>query len=675
MSNTPRLLLVEDSEHDALLILAELRRCGFEPLTTRVENAEEFQRALTAATWDLILADYNLPSFSGLEALDIFQRSGRDIPFLLVSGTVGEEVAVTAMRAGANDYVLKDNLTRLGPAVTRELRDCEVRRGRREDHQRLVASERRFTTIFKNSPVAIVITEVDDGTIIDLNAAALVMTGLKRDEIIGRSMVELGAWLDAEEGTELVQAALAAGPGHAIERPIRTPTRGTLTVLASFSLIELDGVSRLLVMMQDITDRKAAEEDRRELEMQLRQAQKMEAIGTLAGGIAHDFNNILTAIFGYVQLAELEIPPTHPARAYLEGIMRGSERARDLVSQIVTFSRRREQQRTIARLGPVVHDALRLLRASLPATIEFRTEIDLETPPVLCDATQLHQIVMNLGANAAYAMRPRGGVLTVSLNEAEPDSAVVASHPQLGRRRPVCLTISDTGMGMDSVTRDRIFEPFFTTKPVGEGSGLGLAVVHGIVQTHEGAIVCASEPGAGTTFRIYFPPVDIDGIEAPLASAELPQGQGERVLLVDDEEAVVAIASRMLERLGYRPTVFSDSRVALEQLLCTPEAFDVVLTDLTMAGVTGVDLAREARGVRPKLPVIITTGFMNARDIDSARVLGVQLFLEKPFVLSALADCMHQALHPPAPVNSRNPFNGSRSPFVNGSRSPLLATR
>lgn len=524
MSNpaaTPlRLLLADDSAHDAELILEELRGAGFAPRMTRVQCAADFEHALRQGAWDVVLADFNMPEFGGLEALKIHQGVADDVPFLLVSGTIGEEVAVSAMIAGARDYVLKDNLTRLGPAVRRELRE--------------------------------------------------------------------------------------------------------------------------------ISERKAAEENRRALEAQLRQAQKMEAVGTLAGGIAHDFNNILTAIFGYVQLAELELQPDHPARAHLAGVLRGSERARDLIRQILTFSRRREQQRAIVRPEPIVREALRLLRASLPATIEFDLDLDVDAPAVLCDSTQLHQVIMNLGTNAAHAMRERGGRLTVTLREMEPGPAVAHSHRQFSRRSPVCLTVSDTGVGMDAATRDRMFEPFFTTKSTGTGTGLGLAVVHGIVQDHDGAIVCDSTPGAGTTFRIYLPTVDVEGLQAIEVPSDLPRGQGERVLVIDDEESVVTIAARMLNSLGYQPVTFIDSQAALESLLAAPGDFEVVLSDLTMSRVTGVDLAREALALRPDLPIVITTGFMNSRDVETARSLGVTRFLEKPFTLASVAECLHQAVDPAA---------------------------
>jgi PAS domain S-box-containing protein len=516
-------------------------------------------------------------------------------------------------------------------------------------------NEERYRLLVENSHD--LVAEIDP-------AGRLLYSSPNYADVTGYATIELGGTLLFDlvhpEDHALVGMHLEGGAQHTRSRYRFRHRAGHWLSFESTGrgFITSAGERRVVLVTRDRTEQVRADATRRALEMQLRQAQKMEAIGTLAGGIAHDFNNILTGIFGYIQLAGFDLPPDHPIRPYLEGVMRGSERARDLVAQILTFSRRREQQRTVARLGPVVSDALRLLRASLPSTIEFRTTIDSDTPPVLCDATQVHQVLMNLGTNAAYAMRDRGGVLTVTLRVAEAEPAVAASHPQFKHRPPVCLAISDTGIGMDATTKDRLFEPFFTTKPIGDGSGLGLAVVHGIVQSHEGAIICESQPGEGTSFRVYFPTVDLEGMEAPSVPAQLPRGAGERVMLVDDEEAVVAIATRMLERLGYRTIPYTDARRALDHVLQDPHAFDLVLTDLTMPGVTGVELARQAKAVRPGLPVVITTGFMRAREIDSARALGVVEFLEKPFVLSALAECLFRALHPP----------------VNGSRSPLPGT-
>ena len=641
-----RLLLVEDSEDDAELMMLELRRAGFVPLATRVETAEAMSAALRAEPWDLILADYRLPSFSGLAALDLYHESGLDIPFFIVSGTIGEELAVEAMRAGAHDYLLKGNLTRLGPAITRELREAQVRRARQQDRDRLMVSEQRFTTIFHDSPVAILISDVVNGRIIDANPAALALSGYAREEVIGHDTVELGVFASAEERRALVRQALDRGPGNALELRVRNKRGDPTTILISFSLLALDGQNRLLSIVQDITARKRAEETRQSLEAQLHQAQKMEAIGTLAGGIAHDFNNILTGILGNVQLAEIDLASDHPARTYLSDALKACNRARDLVTQILTFSRRREQQRVVIRLGPVVNEALRLLRASLPATIDIRSDIDDNSPPVLCDPTQMHQVLMNLGANAAYAMREAGGVLAVSLRAVEVESTMIAQHPQLVNGRTVCLSVRDTGCGMDAATRERLFEPFFTTKGPGEGTGLGLAVVHGIMVNHEGVIVVDSRPGAGTVFHLYFPVIETAEPEPAAVPRPLPRGSGQRILFVDDEPAVVQLCGRMLLKLGYRPLVFTSPTEALAAFRENSAEIDLVLTDLTMPEITGIELARQVYALRPGLPLVIASGHLQADDANQARALGVRHFVEKPFSLGALAENVHQALLP-----------------------------
>ena len=550
------------------------------------------------------------------------------------------------MRAGAHDYLLKGNLARLGPAIARELREAQVRHERQQDLDRLVVSEQRFTTIFHDSPVAILISDVVDGRIIDANAAALALSGYARKEVIGRDTVKLGVFANPEERSALVRQALDRGPGNALEHRVHNKRGESITILISFCLLALDGQNRLLSIVQDITARKRAEETRKNLEVQLHQAQKMEAIGTLAGGIAHDFNNILTGILGNVQLAELDLALEHPARTYLSDALKACNRARDLVAQILTFSRRREQRRVVTRLGPVGKEALRLLRASLSATIDIRLDLDDDSPPVLCDPTQMHQVLMNLGANAAYAMRTAGGVLAVSLRTVEVESAMIAQHPQLRTGRTVCLSVRDTGCGMETATRERIFEPFFTTKAPGEGTGLGLAVVHGIVVNHEGVIAVDSRPGAGTVFHLYFPVIETAASELAVEPRPLPCGQGERVLLVDDEPAVVQIGGRMLTKLGYRPVAFTSATDALAAFREDPAGIDLVLTDLIMPDLTGVELARQVYALRPELPLVITSGHLRADDADQARKLGVRCFVEKPFSLSTLAETFHQALHP-----------------------------
>jgi PAS domain S-box-containing protein len=501
MSNKPlRLLLVEDSDTDEALVLLHLSRGGFDPQVTRVETAAAFEHALKTGTWDLIIADYNLPSFSGFDALAIYQSSGLDQPFLLVSGTVGEEVAVQAMRGGARDYLLKDHLTRLVPAVIRELREAHLRAERRAAEAALKDSELRYRTLVENSHD--LVSEIDlHGRVHYVSPNHLALTGYTQEELVGTSIFDR----IHPEDQAAVQETFQNRNGSALYRYRHKDGAWRWFESTGRAFTTADAREHGVIITRDITASIEAESIRKSLEAQLRQAQKMEAIGTLAGGIAHDFNNILTGILGNMELAGLELPPGHPARTFLRDALKASNRARDLVAQILLFSRRRDQQRIVSALDNVLKEALSLLRASLPSTIEFNTHISPNCPRVLCDATQIHQIVMNLGTNAAHAMRERGGVFTVTLASCDVNPALAAAHPQLAAGRAVRLSVRDTGCGMDPVTRERIFEPFFTTKPAGEGTGLGLAVVHGIMQNHDGTITVESQPGMGRSFTSTSP--------------------------------------------------------------------------------------------------------------------------------------------------------------------------
>jgi PAS domain S-box-containing protein len=633
------LLLVEDSDTDEALVLLHLTRGGFDPKVTRVETAADFENALHRGSWDLIIADYNLPTFSGFDALAIFRRSGFDIPFLLVSGTVGEEVAVQAMRGGARDYLLKDHLTRLAPAVIRELREARLRAERRAADSALKDSELRYRTLVENSHD--LVSEVDlHGRVHYVSPNHLPLTGYDQAELVGTSIFER---IHPEDQAS-VQEKFHDRKGGVLYRYRHKDGTWRWFESSGRAFTTADGREHGVVITRDITTSIEADNIRKSLEAQLRQAQKMEAIGTLAGGIAHDFNNILTGILGNMELAGLELPPGHPARVFLRDALKASNRARDLVAQILLFSRRRDQQRVVSALDRVLKEALGLLRASLPSTIEFQTDIAPHCPRVLCDSTQIHQVMMNLGTNAAHAMRERGGVFTVTLGVCHTEPALAAAHPQLANGRAVCLCIRDTGCGMDAATRERIFEPFFTTKPSGEGTGLGLAVVHGIMQSHDGAITVDSVPGMGTEFRLYFPAIETGETESINIPVQPARGKGERILLIDDEASIAQIGERMLNKLGYRATALTSSSQALALYQQSPDEFDAIITDLTMPEINGVEFARRVFQSRPDMPVILSTGFMHSLEIDRARNLGVKHFIEKPFTIQSLAQLLREAL-------------------------------
>jgi signal transduction histidine kinase/ActR/RegA family two-component response regulator len=383
--------------------------------------------------------------------------------------------------------------------------------------------------------------------------------------------------------------------------------------------------------------------ERRKLEAQIHQAQKMESIGMLAGGIAHDFNNILSAILGNLHLAKLDAADRPPLLEYLNSIGQATRRATDLVNQILMFSRQNKQEREPVKLNHVVLEALKLLRASVPATIRIQTNLT-QTPTVLANATAIHQVVMNLGTNAWHAMRGQPGTLKVELDVLEADADLISTHPGLHPGRYVRLAVSDTGHGMDSATRERIFDPFFTTKNVGEGTGLGLAVVLGIMQSHDGLITVHSQPGKGATFHLYFPVFETEEAVSPAVSEPIPAGRGEHILFVDDEEALAKVGKKVLERLGYTVTLTTSALEALAAIRAQPEKFDLVVTDLTMPRMDGAELGRQMLKIRPNLPIILTTGYTGVMTDEAVKELGFRELVVKPTSGRALGMAVHRAL-------------------------------
>ncbi len=404
-------------------------------------------------------------------------------------------------------------------------------------------------------------------------------------------------------------------------------------------------------LVQEIEDRRRAEREKEKLESQLRRVQRLETIGTLAGGVAHDFNNLLTPILGFSDLALRQLELNHPVCANIEEVIKAAHRAKDLVRQILIFSREAEPEHCSTQLHLVFKEALKLIRASLPATIEIRENLDGHCGTVSCDPSQMHQVLMNLCTNAFDAMRESGGVLEVSLDSLEVDHTLSCLHVNLNEGHYARLSVSDTGCGMDRTTMERIFEPFFSTKKVGEGTGLGLSVVHGIVRAHGGGITVYSEPGIGTTFRIYLPMQPQGGEEIALRNQPIMTGS-ERVLFVDDEHAIVNMGKMMLERLGYHVTATTSSEEAFWLFHSAPDSFDLLITDQTMPYMTGDRLAKEALNIRPDLPIVLITGFSERVTELNYRALGIREFAMKPLLMRDLAEAVRRALEPQsAPQN------------------------
>jgi len=396
-------------------------------------------------------------------------------------------------------------------------------------------------------------------------------------------------------------------------------------------------IAHFVAVKQDITERL-------QMEKRMLQAQKMEAIGTLAGGIAHDFNNMLAALFGYAYLLQQDTMGNPLAQESVAEILTAANRAKDLVQQILSFSRQREQKPQVIKLDTIVKEALKFLRASLPAHIKIEKELAVEVPAVLADPTQIYQVTMNLATNALHAMGEQPGRLLVRLDSVLPTEPLLQAHREL---RPILyarLTVSDTGHGMDARTLERIFEPFFTTKPVGKGTGLGLAVVHGIVEAHKGIITVESQVGLGTTFTLYFPAQAQAEISTAINVSVVPHGYGQKILALDDEPALTSVLQKMLGRLAYQVTTSNDAGEAIRLVRENPTQFDAVITDLTMPEMNGLEVAKRVHAIRPDLPVILVSGYSVAVDAESLREAGICERLEKPVSPSEMAEVLARVL-------------------------------
>lgn len=517
---------------------------------------------------------------------------------------------------------------------------------RRRTETALRESESWFRAVVDNLNEGLLVTDLEE-RIVYANSRIAQMCGSTPEELVGTLADDL--WpeeLRDEVAHRTAQRHAGACDRYETQILHRDGHRIWVNVSAAPYRDTCGNVTGCFGILTDITDLKTAEEEREKLEAQVRRTQKLETIGTLAGGIAHDFNNILTPILGYADMARLDTSAGSMARACIEHVIQAAHRAKDLVRQILMFSRQVEQERKPLWLHPIVKEALKLLRASIPRTIEIRETIQPDCEPVLADPSQIHQVLMNLCTNAFHAMRDNGGVLEVGVAPVTVDEALARTRPHLHAGRYVRLTVGDTGCGMTRDVIDRIFEPFFTTKEIGEGTGLGLSVVHGIVTKHGGDITVYSEPGRGTVFHVYLPVAENVSAANPVAEESLATGH-EHVLFVDDDGEIAEMAKMMLERLGYTVTIRSSSVEALEAFRAAPERYDVVITDQTMPKLTGSRLAAELLAIRPDLPVILTTGFSETISTETFGRHSIRAFVMKPIVMHDLSSALRRVLDLP----------------------------
>jgi PAS domain S-box-containing protein len=508
-------------------------------------------------------------------------------------------------------------------------------------------SEERFRLLVENAPEGIFIQT--EKRFAYVNKEALSLFGATReDQLLGQSVMERfhPDYHDiVQKRIRLLNEERIAVPR--IEQQYLKIDGTPFDVEVSAVPFRYREKNGALVFFSDITERKQAEKEKKFLENQLFQSQKMEALGTLAGGIAHDFNNILGAMMGFAELSSLAIPETHEGREYLENILSAGERAQHLVKQILSFSRQEKTERKLLSLQPVIKETIRFLRASLPATIDIRSDFKAENTLVVADPTQIHQVLLNLATNAAHAMEEKGGVLEISMEELIFPRETISEMSSFEGLQPgpyLELKVSDTGEGMDSQVLERIFEPFFTTKEPGKGTGMGLAMVYGLVKDHEGMILVDSQPGQGSTFRVLLPVVEAQLVEvATEISRPLPKGKG-RILFVDDDRDFYLAGQRMLAVLGYEVVAHSSSRRALEEFKSQPRRFDLIISDQTMPGLTGLELVTSCIQVRPDIPIILCTGYNETVTPEKAQAAGIREVVNKPFNLRQIGEIVKKVL-------------------------------
>ena len=514
---------------------------------------------------------------------------------------------------------------------------------KKQAEKSVLQSEKRFRDLF-NSINDLIYTHDLKGRFISLNPAIEKAFGYEHDELIGhKASYIMKPEFAAPFESEYLKRLKTQGYHEGVTIYFKKNGEKIYIEYHSTMVHPDDGEPYISGTGRDITERILSERKVAKLQEQLTQAQKMEAIGTLAGGIAHDFNNILFPMFGYLEMMLEDVPKDNTLRDHLVEVFSGAKRARDLIKQILTFSRQSDHERKPLETQRVIKEALKLIKSSLPTTIEISKDIQKDCGLVLADPTQIHQIVMNLCTNAYHAMEETGGKLTITLKEVEL-AAEDLKDPAMIPGPHVCLTVADTGPGMEQSIIDRIFDPYFTTKEEGKGSGLGLAVIHGIVKNHGGYISVYSEPGRGAEFKVYLPVIKKQKETAKFETDTPIQKGTERILLVDDQDLIVDMERQMLERLGYHITARTSSIEALEAFRANPGKFDLVITDMTMPNMTGDKLAGEMIKIRTDIPIILCTGFSEMMSKEGAESLGLKGFLMKPVVLKKLSSVIRKVL-------------------------------
>jgi two-component system cell cycle sensor histidine kinase/response regulator CckA len=640
MPKTIKVLIVEDNPDDADMVLHQLRRDGYDPVWERVEDAAAFEERLNPSI-ELILSDYQLPQFTGLEALDILNKSGLDIPFILISGTIGEDLAVKAMKAGASDYLLKDRMVRLGLAVEHSLDNARLRRQQRQAFAEL----QLFRSLFDNSTDSLEVLCALTGQYLDVNARGHLDLGYTRSEFLALKIFDVDPSIDEKLWEQMVKK-MRDGGSHGVESRHRRKDGSTFPVEFNAKWVSLDK-EYVVAVVRDITQRK-------ELEARFFRAQRLEAIGSLASGIAHDMNNILAPILMSAPLLRLGLSAEETDQT-LSTIETSAQRGSDLVKQLLTFGRGVEGARRLVRPELLVRELTSISQQTFPKNIRVTGESEKGLWPIIGDSTQLHQVLLNLSVNARDAM-PEGGLLAITAQNVTFDEQTASETIGAKPGPYLLLKVVDTGMGIPPDIMDKIFDPFFTTKEVGKGTGLGLSTVIGIVKSHSGFVTLKSEVGRGTTFEIYLPasPTGL-GSDPAEGSAAAPRGEGELLLIVDDEKNIRDTIRDLLVKYGYQVITAADGAEATVEYARHGKDIKVVITDLEMPIMNGVTLVQVLKKMNPSLAAIVSSGIASMEGMEQRKkeldALGVRQILTKPYTV---VDILH-ALDKIRKENKRRP--------------------
>ena len=638
MSGHLRILHLEDDRDYSELVKSLLEKEGYDAEIALAMSREDFEKALGDSHFDVILADYLLPNYDGLKALEYAKEKRPETPFILVSGTIGEQVAIESLRSGATDYVLKMWPERLGPTVRRAVQEAEERVRRRQVETELRRREKYFRALTENALDILAVLN-QEGAFVYNSASIKRVLGYEPRELVGQSAFSLAHPDDLGRVMRAFEEAL----NHP-DRAVRLETR-VRHCDGSWRYMEVVGQNRLadeeiagvILNSRDVTDRVR-------LEDQLRQSQKMEAIGQLAGGVAHDFNNILTVIQGHVSLLQMSDTLNQKAGRSAQQIGQAAERAAALTRQLLTFSRRQVMQPRRLEMNEVVGNMSKMLGRILGEDIALRLQYCGESAVVEADSGMLEQVLLNLSVNSRDAM-PRGGELTIRIMLRQVEASQLAHHPDAHAGKFVCVTVKDNGCGIPPENLRRIFEPFFTTKEVGKGTGLGLATVYGILKQHQGWVEVESVVGQGTTFSVMLPRCEGEVARAEQEEINRIRGGKETILVVEDEAPVRELVCNLLAGHGYQILQAESGAQALEMWTRCKDKVDLLLTDLVMPDrVSGRELAEKLWRERPELKVIFTSGYSS--DVAGKDFVLQQGFnyLQKPYhphrLASAVRDCL-----------------------------------